>query len=78
MGHLIEKASHLPYCCSLGFEPYFVVRLPAFLINTQREINAAAVEESYLFNVTKNGAVILGGHILQNELVLAIFQSTCT
>ena len=34
LGHHIEKAFYPPYCCSLGFEPVFVVRLPAFLINT--------------------------------------------
>ena len=46
LGHCIEKALYFPYYCFLDFESFFfffVVRLPAFLLNPRQEINAVAV-----------------------------------
>ena len=39
----IEKAYYIPYYCSIGFVLHFMVKLPPFLLNTQREINTVAV-----------------------------------
>ena len=35
LGYHIEKAFYLPYYCSLGFEPFCMVGLPLFLLNTR-------------------------------------------
>ena len=41
--HHIEKAFYLPYCCTLGSEHGFMVKLPLILLNTWQEINTVAV-----------------------------------
>ena len=51
----------LPYYCSLGFEPRFMVRLPPLLLRTQLEINTTAEVLFFYGNlVTKNHEYKLG------------------